>query len=67
METANQAIALGTKHWKNQHFANAEVHPVMGKEMEYMAFVKNPDLQPLWKRGFGYEAGRLFQVIRDIQ
>jgi hypothetical protein len=35
--------------------------------MEYMALTKDPDLQPLWKRGFGDEAGRLFQVIRDIQ
>jgi hypothetical protein len=35
--------------------------------MEYMALMKDPDLQPLWKRGFSNEAGRLFQGIRDIQ
>jgi hypothetical protein len=35
--------------------------------MEYMAFMKNPDFQPLWKRGFGNEVGRLFQGIRNIQ
>jgi hypothetical protein len=31
--------------------------------MEYMALMKNPRLQPLWKRGFGNECGRLFQGI----
>jgi hypothetical protein len=31
-----------------------------------MALMKDPDLQPLWKRGFSNEAGRLFQGIRDI-
>jgi hypothetical protein len=34
--------------------------------MEYMALMNDPDLQPLWKRGFSNEAGRLFQGIRDI-
>jgi hypothetical protein len=63
MEAANQAIALGTNNWTKQHFAHAVVHQVTGKEMEYMALMKDPDLQHLWKRGFG----RLFQGIRDIQ
>jgi hypothetical protein len=31
-----------------------------------MALMKDPDLQPRWKRGFGNEAGRLFQGIRYI-
>jgi hypothetical protein len=66
METANMAIALGTHHWSQQHYSNAVVHPVTGKEMEYTALVKDPSLQPLWKRGFGNEVGRLFQGIRDI-
>jgi MoxR-like ATPase len=34
--------------------------------MEYMALMKEPDLQPLWKRGFINEVGRLFQGIRNI-
>jgi hypothetical protein len=34
--------------------------------MEYMALMKDPRLQPLWKQGFGNEVGRLFQGIRDI-
>jgi hypothetical protein len=34
--------------------------------MEYMALMKDPRLQPLWKRGFGKECGRLFQDIWDI-
>jgi hypothetical protein len=47
METANQAIALGANHWKKQHFAHVLVHPVTGKQMEYMELMKDPDLQPL--------------------
>jgi hypothetical protein len=34
--------------------------------MEYTALMKDPSLQPLWKRIFGNEIGRLFQGIRDI-
>jgi hypothetical protein len=60
------AIALGNRHWYQQHQANAVVHPITGKEMEYMALMKDPRLQPLWKRGFGNEVGRLFQGICNI-
>jgi hypothetical protein len=66
MDTANMAITLGDNHWSQQHQANSVIHPVTGKEMEYMAFMKDPQLQPLWTRGFGNECGRLFQGIRDI-
>jgi hypothetical protein len=66
METANMAIASGNHHWSQKHQANAAVHPVTGKEMEYTALMKDPNLQPLWKQGFGNELGRLFQGIRDI-
>jgi hypothetical protein len=66
METANMAIALGNHYWSQQQHADAVVHPVTGKEMEYMVLMKDPSLQPLWKRGFGNEVGRLFQGIRDI-
>jgi hypothetical protein len=34
--------------------------------MEYMALMKDPSLQPFWKRGFGNEIGGLFQGICDI-
>jgi hypothetical protein len=34
--------------------------------MEYTALMNDPSLQPLWQRGFGNEAGHLFQGIRDI-
>jgi hypothetical protein len=57
METANMAIALETNHFSQQHFANAVVHPITGKKMEYMALMNDPDLQPLWKRGFSNKAG----------
>jgi hypothetical protein len=60
------SIAMGTNHWSQQHQANTVVHPITGKEMEYMALMKDPSLQPLWKRGFDNEVGRLFQGIRDI-
>jgi hypothetical protein len=66
METANMAIALGNSHWSQKDQANAVVHPITGKEMEYMALMKDPSLRPLWKRGFGNKVGRLFQGIRDI-
>jgi hypothetical protein len=66
MDTAHMAIALVDNHWSRQHLANAVVHPVTRKEMEYTALMKDPQLQPLWTRGFGNECGRLFQGIRDI-
>jgi hypothetical protein len=66
MDTAHMDIALGNHHWSQQHQANATVHPVTGKEMEYTALMKDPLLQPLWTRGFGNECGRLFQGIRVI-
>jgi hypothetical protein len=66
MDTGHMAISLGNNHWSRQHLANAVIHPVTGKEMEYPALMKDPQLQPLWKRGFGNECGRLFQGIWDI-
>jgi hypothetical protein len=45
--TANVAIALGTNNWYQNHFANAVVHPITGKQMEYMALMNDPDGQPL--------------------
>jgi hypothetical protein len=66
MDSAHMAIALGHNHWSKQHQANAVIQPVTGKEMEYSALMKDPQLQPLWTLGFGNECGRLFQGIRDI-
>jgi hypothetical protein len=66
MDTTHMAISLGNHHWSHAHQANVVVHPITGKEMEYMALMKDPPLQPLWKRGFGNEFGRLFQGIRNI-
>jgi hypothetical protein len=57
---------LGANHCTQQHSFHAVVHPVTGKQMEYTALMNDPDLQPLWKRGFSNEAGRLFQGIHDI-
>jgi hypothetical protein len=66
MDSAHMAISLGHNHWSQQHHANAVIHPVTGKEMEYSALMKDPRLQPLWTQGFCNECGRLFQGIRDI-
>jgi hypothetical protein len=66
MDTAHIAIALGDNHWSQQHHANAVIHPITGKEMDFSTLMKDPRLQPLWTRGFGNECGRLFQGIRDI-
>jgi hypothetical protein len=53
-------------HWSQRHHANAVIHPITGKEMEYSALMKDPRLQPLWTLGFGNEYGRLFQGIQEI-
>jgi hypothetical protein len=66
MDSSHMEIALGNNHSSHRHQANAVIHPVTGKEMEYSALMKYPRLQPLWTRGFGNECGRLFQGIRDI-
>jgi hypothetical protein len=47
MDTAHMAIALKNRHWSLQHQSNAVVHPITGKEMEYMALMKDPCLKPL--------------------
>jgi hypothetical protein len=52
--------------WSQKYFVNAVVHPVTSKQMDYIAIMKDPGLQPLWKRGFGIEAGCLFHGNRDI-
>jgi hypothetical protein len=66
MDSAHIALALGNHHWSQRNQANAVIHPITGKEMEYSALMKDPRLQPLWTRGFGNECGRLFQGSRDI-
>jgi hypothetical protein len=44
MDTAHMAITLVNSHWSQQHLANAVIHPVTGKEMEYMALMPDPRL-----------------------
>jgi hypothetical protein len=46
-------IALRNNHWSRQCQANAFIHPVTGREMEYMVPLKDPRLQLLLTRGFG--------------
>jgi hypothetical protein len=66
METANMATVLRKNHSYQQHLANAVVHPITGKQMEYMAIMNDTDLQPLWKWCFNNEAGHPFQGIHNI-
>jgi hypothetical protein len=49
MDTAHMAISLGNNNWSKRHQANAVIHPITGKEMEYTALMKDPRLQPLLK------------------
>jgi hypothetical protein len=66
MDTAHMAIVLGDNHWYRKHLAHAVIHPVTGKEIEYTVLMRDPQLKPLWTRGFGNKCGRLFQGIRNI-
>jgi hypothetical protein len=43
------SLALGVNHWTKQPFSHTAIHPVAGKQMEYMALMKDPGIQPLWK------------------
>jgi hypothetical protein len=61
MDSAHISNALGNNHWSLRHQANAVIHLVTRKEMEYLALMKDPRLQPLWTQGFGNECGRLFK------
>jgi hypothetical protein len=61
MVTAHMAIALRNHHWSQKHQASAVVHPITGKEVEYMAIMKDPVCNH-----FGNGVGRLFQGIRYI-
>jgi hypothetical protein len=47
MDSAHMAISIGHNHRSQKHHANAVIHPVTGKEMEYSALMKDPRLQPL--------------------
>jgi hypothetical protein len=64
MDTAHMAIALGNNHCSQRHHANAVIHPITGKEMEYLALMKDPRLQPLWTRCFGNECGNELHLGR---
>jgi hypothetical protein len=46
MNSAHMAIDL--EHCSQRPQANAVIHPVTGKELEYSALMKDPCLQPLW-------------------
>jgi hypothetical protein len=66
MDSAHMAIALGNNHWSHWYHTSAVINPVTGKEMEYMALMKDPPLQLILTRGFGNKCRRLLQGIRDI-
>jgi hypothetical protein len=45
-------IVLGNHHCSQKQHDNAVIRPITEKEMEHMVLMKDPSLQPLWKRGF---------------
>jgi hypothetical protein len=47
METANMTNTLETHHWSQQHLTKAVVGQITYTQMEYMAMINDPDLQPL--------------------
>jgi hypothetical protein len=67
MDTTHMAIALGNHHWSQQHQSNAVVHPVTGKEMEYMALMKDPRLQPLLNEVSETNAGDFSKEFETFQ
>jgi hypothetical protein len=67
METSNMAIALGTNHWLQQHFANAVIHPVTGKQMEYMALMNDPALQPCGNEASATRQAAFFKAVVTFQ
>jgi hypothetical protein len=65
MDTAHMAIAHGNHHWSQVHQANAVVHPITRKEMEYMSLMKGIC------NHFGHEvlatnAGAFFKVFETF-
>jgi hypothetical protein len=67
MDTDHMDISLRNHHWYQQQQANAVVHPVTRKEMEYMALMKDPRLQPLWKTGLEMNAGDFSKEFETLQ
>jgi hypothetical protein len=67
MDSAHMVIALGNHHWSQRHQANAVIHPVTGKEMEYSALMKDPRLQPLWTRGLATNADASSKEFETFQ
>jgi hypothetical protein len=67
MGSSNNTIPLVNSHWKKTPMMNVVLHPASGKEMQYKDIMQHPTLGPKYKTGFGYERGRLYQGIRDIQ
>jgi hypothetical protein len=49
MGSFNQARVLRNTHWTNMPMANAFIHSITGKEIEYMALMKDPPLGPFGK------------------
>jgi hypothetical protein len=66
MDTAHMDIALGNYICSQQYLDNAVIHPVTGKEMEYMVLMKDPPSTNTLETRLWHECGHLFQGILDI-
>jgi hypothetical protein len=49
------------------HMASPAIHPNTGKAIKYRILMEDPNMKPIWERGFGNEVGRLFQELRHIK
>jgi hypothetical protein len=67
MDSARMAISLGNNHWSQRHQANAVIHPVTGKEMEYSALMKDPRLQPIWTQVLATNADAYSREFETFQ
>jgi hypothetical protein len=63
MDTTHKAIALGNNHWSQPHQANAVIHPITGKEMEYMALMKSPVYTHFGNEALATNADAYFKAL----
>jgi hypothetical protein len=61
MDTAHMSIALGNHHWYKVYQSNAVAHPITGKEMEYMALMKDPVCNHFGNEVSARNAGAFFK------
>jgi hypothetical protein len=64
MDSAHMAIALGQNHWSKHHQSNTVIHPVSGKEMDYLALTKDPVYSHFGREALATNAGAILRNSR---